>query len=105
MAWEEQLIFSIRPLDLAPLSPPGGPLLPTFDGGEIWLYDSAMKATAYLNHGGHLWDTLFDVRGTFGLNNENIDAIEAVATFIPEPSTWALLVFGLGAVSLRTRRE
>ena len=49
-------------------SQPGGPLLPTFDGGEIFEYDDPAPPTKFLNHGGHLWDTLFDVRGTFKLH-------------------------------------
>jgi hypothetical protein len=36
MTFGPQVTFSIRPLDLAPFSQPGGPLLPTFDGGEIF---------------------------------------------------------------------
>jgi hypothetical protein len=101
----EQVTFSIRPLDLAPFSPPSGPLLPTFDGGEIWEYDGAAVPTKFLNHGGHLWNTAFDVRGTFLLNNENVDAIEAVATFVPEPAGLALLLIGLCAISSRARRR
>jgi hypothetical protein len=100
-----QVTFSIRPLDLAPFSPPGGPILPTFDGGEIWEYDSAAQPTKFLDHGGHLWDTLFDVRGAFGVNHENIDAIEAIATFVPEPASFALLLIGLCAIPQRARRR
>ena len=85
MMWSDQIIFSIAPV---------GP----FDGGEIWVWD-AVNPAAFLNHGGHLWDTAFDVMGTFGLNNENVNAIEAV----PEPATISLL--GLGAVALIRRRR
>jgi hypothetical protein len=95
--------FSIRPLDLAPLSPPAGPLLPTFDGGEIFTYTPG-SATSFLNHGGHLWDTAFDVRGTFSLNHENIDALEAVAA-IPEPSTMALMLMALLVMPAIARRR
>jgi hypothetical protein len=68
-----------------------------FDGGEIWTYvlgGGAGPAT-FLNHGGHLWDTAFDVKGTFGVASEDVDAIEAV--IIPEPGTIAA---GLGVGSL-----
>jgi hypothetical protein len=103
MTFGPRVTFSIRPLDLAPFSTPGGPLLPTFDGGEIFEYDSAAVPTRFLNHGGHLWDTAFDVRGTFHLNHENIDAIEAAA--VPEPSCLVLCVLAwLAAPRLMRRR-
>ncbi len=104
MTFGPQVTFSIRPLDLAPFSQPGGPLLPTFDGGEIWEYDGAGVPTKFLNHGGHLWDTGFDVRGTFLVNNENIDAIEAVAA-VPEPSCIGLLLLGMSSLVPLARRR
>jgi hypothetical protein len=97
MIFGEQVNFSIRPLDLAPFSQPGGPLLPTFDGGEIFVYDAPLVPTKFLDHGGHLWDTAFDVRGTFHVNHENVDALEAVATAVPEPAS--LFVAALGIVA------
>lgn len=93
-----QVNFSIRPLTVA-----GTPI--NFDGGEIFVYDGAGVPTKFLNHGGHVWDTAFDVRGTFGVNNENIDAIEAVAQVIPEPSSVALVLFGLLALGGCRRRS
>jgi hypothetical protein len=100
MTFGPRVTFSIRPLDLAPFDP----LLPTFDGGEIWEYEDAMTPTKFLNHGGHLWDTAFDVRGTFLVNNENIDAIEAAA---PEPTALAMLLLGLAPAwhFVRRRRD
>ena len=88
MTFGPQVTFSIRPLDLTPAAPF------VFDGGEIFQYDGAGVPTKFLDHGGHLWDTAFDVRGTFLLNNENIDAIEAVAQFVPEPSSLLLVLLG-----------
>jgi hypothetical protein len=99
MAWDDGdtifgpddwILFSIRPL-------PG-----FFDGGEIWTLNG-LGVAAFLNHGGHIWDTAFDVMGTFGVNNENIDALEAVA--VPEPGTWAMLVLGSVALLIARRRK
>jgi len=93
----ERLIYSIAPLDLSPLG------LPNFDGGEIFVYDGPGSTTRFLRHGGHLWNTAFDIVGTYGnigVNDENINAIEGVAA--PEPSTIALtlmLVAALGCLS------
>jgi hypothetical protein len=103
MTFGPQVTFSIRPLDLAPFSQPGGPVLPTFDGGEIFEYDNAGVPTRYLNHGGHLWDTAFDVKGTFHVNHENIDAIEAVA--VPEPSSVMLCLLAFVAAPRLIRRR
>jgi hypothetical protein len=69
----------------------------------------------FLSHGGHLWDTAFDVRGRFGTEFEDIDVLEAVGTLtgdfeipvpdplIPEPSTWVLAALALGGVMIRKR--
>jgi hypothetical protein len=91
MMFGPRVLFSIRPLDLTPAAPF------FFDGGEIWEYNGAGVPTEFLDHGGHLWSTAFDVRATFGLNHENIDAIEAVAQFVPEPSA---LLLGMLAMAL-----
>ncbi len=93
MTFGPQVLFSIQPLDLSPF---GGP---RFDGGEIWEYVGAATPTEFLDHGGHLWDTAFDVMGTFHLTSENIDALEAVA---PAPGSVALILTGL-LVSPRRR--
>lgn len=50
------------------------------DGGEIFVYDQSTGNSNFLKHGGHLWDTSFDVMGTFGTASENINALEAVGT-------------------------
>ncbi len=94
MTFGPQVLFSIQPLDL---SAQGGPV---FDGGEIWEYDGSGVPTSFLDHGGHLWDTAFDVRGTFLVNHENIDALEGLA--VPAPGSVALILMGL-VVSLRRR--
>jgi hypothetical protein len=93
-----QLVFSIRPI----VDPTDGSLV--FDGGEIWTWDGMAAAASFLVHGGHTWDTAFDVAGTFGLGSENVSAIEAVG-FVPEPGTAALLAFGLSGLALRSRNR
>lgn len=86
----ETYLFSIAP---------AGP----FDGGEIWVWNSANPApgsASFLNHGGHLWDTAFNVTGILG--SEDVDALEAVST--PEPGTLLMFVLGLlGLVGWRGR--
>lgn len=95
MMYGDALLFSIAPIHTV-----AGGLI--YDGGEIWVWDgSPNSAASFLNHGGHVWDTAFDVRGTFGVQSEDINALEAVATIIPEPASLALLALGLGALALR----
>lgn len=99
MVFGKEVLFSIRPLQV-----PGTPIV--FDGGEIFVYKNAATPTKYLDHGGHLWDTAFDVMGTFHLQHENVDALEAAATFVPEPATCALAALGmLGLAGLVGRRR
>lgn len=105
MTFGPEVTFSIRPLDLAPFSAPGGPILPTFDGGEIFEYDGPGIATRFLKHGGHVWDTAFDVKGTFHLNHENIDAIEGIATAVPEPTSCVIAAIGLALAGCYRRRN
>jgi hypothetical protein len=93
----DHMLFSIRPI----ISATGGLIA---DGGEIWHTDFTPGSTFFLDHGGHLWDTAFDVMGTFDTLSENVDALEAVATYVPEPTSLTLL--GLGALlSLGRRRR
>jgi hypothetical protein len=66
-----------------------------FDGGEIWVWRNPGPAV-FLNHGGHLWNTAFNVMGSFGVDSENINALESVA--VPEPGT--LISLGLGGLAL-----
>jgi hypothetical protein len=98
MTLGQRVIFSIRPLAV-----PGTPI--AFDGGEIFVYENAATATKFLDHGGHLWDTGFDVMGTFLVPSENVDALEAVSQFVPEPGCCGLVVLGmLGMAGLITGR-
>lgn len=73
-----------------------------YDGGEIWVWEHGQPAQ-FLKHGGHTWDTAFDVAGLLRVNTENIDALEAVGA-IPEPGSLALLVGGVVA-TIATRRR
>lgn len=95
-----EMNFSIRPID-------------GFDGAEIWTWDGrpGNLATA-LVHGGHSWDTAFNLRGTLigqgfpdmalstALSGEdvNLDAMEAVSVPGPVP------LLGLGFAFESTRR-
>ncbi|MEZ6070588.1 MAG: PEP-CTERM sorting domain-containing protein [Pirellulales bacterium] len=106
----DELLFSIDPID-QPLDVTGAPL-PSIDGGEIIHLENTAAGLlpSFLKHGGHVWDTAFDVAGTFGYYFEDIDALEAVGTLdgteidTPEPATLALLIFGLAALPLRRQR-
>ncbi len=94
-------LFSIAPIFL-----PGGDVL--FDGGEIWVYSYFGQDVPFLDHGGHLWNTEFGVRGTFGVDSENIDALEAVPlTPVPEAGTLAAsgVLLGLAGRHLWQRRR
>lgn len=115
----DELLFSIDPiLDPAIVGATGGPVPAGFsiDGGEIMrLVKYGVLATdftnAFLSHGGHLWDTAFDVRGKFGYMFEDIDALEAVGGISggtdipsPEPTSLVLLVMGIAAATACRRR-
>lgn len=99
----EEILFSIAPI------------AGVFDGGEIWTWNKAVGgAASFLDHGGHLWDTDFEVMLTFGTASENVDALEAVDGIcppnvpcqVPEPnSAWGLLALGVfGAGSMLKRQ-
>lgn len=90
MTSNNRILFSIAPVD-------------TFDGGEIWVWDGVNLAQ-FLNHGGHLWNTEFDVMGTFGTTSENIDALEAVATTPEKTPTLVLLSFAISGILARIKR-
>lgn len=101
----DAILFSVMPID----ANGDGIITPNInggdiDGGEIWLWQFGQPLAQFLNHGGHLWDTAFNVRQATGSVNENIDALEAVA--VPEPSTFlSLLTLGtLGAGSAIKRK-
>ncbi|MBW2420414.1 MAG: hypothetical protein JRH19_17870, partial [Deltaproteobacteria bacterium] len=80
--WDEgdEILFSIR-------SAAG------WTGGEIvhWRFGSA---AGYLFHGGHDWDSSFDLSTAFpvGVGDQEVDAIEA--TSVPEPAELLLLACG-----------
>ncbi len=120
----DELLFTIDPVvggtTLGPTGGPGGPA-PLIDGGEIMHLVKVAPgsgpgtfAISFLSHGGHVWDTAFDVSGTFGYYFEDVDALEAVGTLTgdedfdtPEPSSLTLLALGaIGLVaSVRRRRR
>ncbi len=92
----DEILFSIAPLSH------GGQVV--FDGGEIWTYTIGSSQPAqFLNHGGHVWDTTFDVRGTFGVFSENVDALEALPAPAPVPEAGALAASGLLAAMVAMR--
>ena len=70
------------------------------DYEPVWVWEFGQPAV-FLEHGGHVWDTAFDVRGTFGVRTENIDALEAAS--VPEPAT--LLIVASAATLLACLRE
>lgn len=68
-----------------------------FDGGEIWVWDLAKPAATFMTHGGHVWDTAFDVMGTYHLASEDVTVLEAVdVSLVPEAHTYAMMLAGLG---------
>lgn len=113
MTWENDILFSLKPIDgnNDGSITDNNPLL-DLDGGEIFVWRSTESSAKFLIHGGHVWDTVFNVKDTVkhwtGLEpgTENIDALEAVAVHTPEPSTFlSLLTLGsLGAASTLKRK-
>lgn len=99
MTFGTQVNFSIRPLPLSLIDP----LLPDFDGGEIFLYDGAATPTQFLVQGGYTWNTALDIMGTFNLLDENVDALEAIS--VPEPGSIVLLSLGMLALLGVARRR
>jgi len=113
MTWENDILFSLKPIDgnndgSITDNDPSKDL----DGGEIFVKLSTESSAKFLTHGGHVWNTVFNVKDTVefwtGLRpgTENIDALEAVAVATPEPSTFlSLLTLGsLGAASTLKRK-
>jgi hypothetical protein len=48
-----------------------------WDGGEIVVLPFGGPAS-FLNHGGQIWNTAFDVATAFGVSTQEVDAIEAL---------------------------
>jgi hypothetical protein len=71
----DSIIFSIRATGRPPKN---------WDGGEIVVLPFNGPPT-FLNHGGHLWNTAFNVQSAFGVNTEEVDAIEASGPTGPVP--------------------
>jgi hypothetical protein len=99
MTFGPQVTFSIEPLNLSTIDP----LLPDFDGGEIFLYDGPGTPTSFLVMGGYTWNTALDVVNTFGVPLENINALEAVS--VPEPGSLALAIVGAIGLAIWRRRR
>jgi hypothetical protein len=90
------------------------------DGGEIIYWPCCAAPSAFLSHGGHVWNTAFNVSAAFPLpvGTEDVDALEAappghvVAPAVPVPAvgTAGAAIVGLGlltaaALRLRARRR
>ncbi|WP_252855090.1 hypothetical protein [Aeoliella straminimaris] len=117
----DELLFSIDPLGTVEVMDATGGVAgsATIDGGEIMHLmktgtgmGSGSFVIDYLNHGGHLWDTAFDVASTFGYEHEDIDALEAVGVIegtditLPEPGSIAICGLGIAMAGLyRFRRR
>lgn len=89
-----RILFSIRPI------------AGMYDGGEIWDFNYLAGTGAFLNHGGHLWDTNFGVQARFGglgMTGEDVGVLEAVS-YIPEPSSF-YLTLAAAAIVLYLRRR
>jgi hypothetical protein len=93
----DRIMFTIDPI----LDPAGSVI---FDGGEIFTYTRGAASAAFLTHGGHQWNTAFQVQATFGLVSENVNALEAAST-VPEPGSMLLLGFGLVGLAGFTLRK
>ena len=69
-----------------------------FDGGEVWVWHGGGGPAAFLWHGGELWNTAHQVGVHFGVNTEEVNALEAV----PEPVTLTVLL--ISSLALLRRR-
>jgi hypothetical protein len=90
-AWSagDAVLFSLR------ASPP------TVDGGEIVRWEFGSAAT-FLSHGGHLWNTGFNVMQAFGVpaGSEDVDALEAAPPGQVAAPAAPIPVLGLAGVAL-----
>lgn len=96
--WDTQdtIIFSIRKTG-------------TWDGGEIVVLPFGVNPS-FLNHGGHPWNTAFNVTAKFGA--EDVDAIEASWWLreVPSLTNWGLIILLVllvlsGIIVIRQRRR
>ncbi len=74
-----------------------------WDGGEIVVLPSGGTAF-FLVHGRHEWNTAFNVRQAFGVDTEEVDAIEAYPTWYQQTPTltqWGLVIL-VGLLILST---
>lgn len=93
-----------------------------WDGGELVVVTLGNPAgAAFLQHGNSVnhgdgtnkWNTAFDIQTAFGVNTEEVDAIEALDTLqvtIPSLTNWGLLVLLVllvisGIIVIRHRRR
>ncbi len=84
---KNQIMFSIDPIEEL-----------GFDGGEIWVLNRSVSPVAsFLNHGGHVWNTKFEVKKTFGTASENINALEAIEEYSIYLPPW------LDSIPVKTR--
>lgn len=117
-SWSEgdELLFTIDPILEADILDVTGGLVGStlIDGGEIMHLvndGGGLFSISFLSHGGHLWDTDFEVASTFGYFFEDVDALEAVGTLtgdttiaMPEPATASVFaLFGVIATLKRRR--
>lgn len=107
MMSESNLLFSLIPIDgnndgnITPNDP-----TQDLDGGEIFVWNGQPGQIAqFLSHGEHLWNTNFDVMGTFGTTTENINALEAVASTPESSSTISILALGILGGSATLKRK
>ena len=73
------------------------------DGGEIVYWTCCVAPATFLSHGGHLWDTAFNVSAAFGLGmgNEDVDALEAAPPgHVLAPSAPGVPVMGFVGAAL-----
>jgi hypothetical protein len=75
-----------------------------WDGGEIVYLEFGM-APRFLDHGGHLWDTSFEVAMGFGIptGQEDVDGLETIP--IPEPAAVGMLLCGVSLLGVLGRRR
>ena len=95
IAVQKEIIFSLAPIS------------GLYDGGEIWVWNGLDQfgnptMAQYLNHGGYTWDTSLDVMGTFGVQSENVNALEAISySVVPEPLSSTLFIIGGASLGFR----